>query len=498
LVTGSVALLTFTIVILSWILIDLLANQWRKSVILQGRNIALSGERALLRSDPEYDLHPLITRISNRDADVVNVVVTDAAGITVGDLELQNLYQKFEEPNQYEELWSEHLEAQEALYRVESSMMAKVPVWSLGKIIGWVYLSYSERQLHAALRRSWTISGVCVLGAFILAIAASLGLFRHISRPVDSLIAGVDAFRLGDMNRRIDPKGASEFRILARSFNRMAKRVVSAQDAVVEKRVTDRELEIAHDIQSTLIPNNVQAPEGYQIALSYQPAKQVGGDYVDVIALDDQRVAIVVADVSGKGIPGLAITAMLKIMLHELALREPSPMVVLRELNKAIAKHIRRYMFVTVFLAILDTRAGVLKLSSAGHCPTLIYRHDSQSLDIVRMHVPPIGVFPDEEFSTTLTEETIELAVGDMMLQYTDGVVESMDSGGEMFGYDRLYELFKVHAPDGSDAVIESLIRGEADFRRGEAVRDDQSTIAVRRTVAAEEPLTRQTTLEAS
>ncbi|UCG50787.1 MAG: SpoIIE family protein phosphatase, partial [Candidatus Latescibacterota bacterium] len=395
--TGAIALLALTLASVSYLLIEhqkrILVGELQKTIVLQGRNIALSSRKALLRSDPEYELFPILKRISSRNDGVEYVVITDAENLIQADLELQNVSKPLElDLGDYGPVVAHMLEDEEKLLESQHSFLLKTPIAGLGKTIGFVYMRYSKQELLDSMSRAVTITVICAVATFALGIVLSLLLFRRISHPMDIMIRGVDAFGRGELETRINLPNNNEFRLLATSFNEMASKLSSAQQELVAKKIMDRELEIAHDIQRTLIPANIKQPDGYEIATYYKAAMQVGGDYVDVIPIDSTRIAFVMADVSGKGIPGLVVMAMLKIMAHDLIKKGLSPKNVIRRLNESLATNMRRNMFVTMFLAVLDTESGDLTFSNAGHNPVVIFDNTTKRCMLRRIKGRPLGL----------------------------------------------------------------------------------------------------------
>ncbi|MDX1440302.1 MAG: SpoIIE family protein phosphatase [Rubricoccaceae bacterium] len=484
LVAGAIGLLAVTVTVISSMLIEserrILTAEIEKSVILQGRNIALASEKAFLRSDPEFELYPLVTRMSEGNEHINSITITDSSGILLGGVDLQHIAQKVDvEFEGYPPKQSPYLEAGESLYETSESFFLQSPVKSFGRTIGFVYMEYSKHGLRASLRRAITMTVVCGLGALFIATMMALQVFRRISRPISVLLKGVNCFGRGELETRIPSCGSREFRVLAGSFNEMAERIVEAQEELIDKKVTDRELEVAHDIQTTLIPANIAQPRGFSVGLHYKAARQVGGDYIDVIPVDGDRTAFVVADVSGKGIPGLVVMAMMKIMLHETVRKVIEPREVVRHLNAAIAKHLRKNMFVTMFLGVLDAQRAELRYSCAGHVPTVLYRSIPGRAEFIRVKVPPLGFLSDDEFCPRLVEGSVEFSRGDVILQYTDGLIESMNNGGDMFGCDRLLQLCQEHASRGAQGLVDAVLKAEGHFRGEAAQRDDLSLLCV-------------------
>ena len=483
---GAFALLAVTLTGVSYFLIGhqkrILTHDLQQSVVFQGRNVALSSAKALLRADPEFELIPLVTRISESSKYITSLLITDADQMIVGDLELQNIGEPFEPQPSGTLVRTDLVEDGESLYGDASSFTFVTPVRSLGKTIGYIHMVYSKRELIDAIRSAMTITLVCGAVTFLLGIILALVFFQRISDPLDIVVKGVNSLGKGNLNTRINLSTRNEFRFLAESFNTMASTLHEAQSELLDKHLVDHELEIAHDIQNTLIPDNIQQPEGYEIGIHYEAATQVGGDYVDVIPIDSNHVALAMADVSGKGIPGLVIMAMLKIMTFELVRKGNRPKDVIRSLNTSLAMNIRKNMFVTMFLGILNLKTGELVFSNAAHNPILIYDQPTGRSEFRRITGRPLALFSDDVFCERLTEDQITIPDGGLFLVYTDGLNESHDTSQGQFGHGRVKDLCDLHAREGAQTLVKRLVQSEVAFRGDLPQKDDLTLLAVRST----------------
>lgn len=481
---GAIALLGITVFSISYFLIDyekrILRHEIEKSVALQGRNIALSSEKALLRSDPEFELFPLVKNLLGSSNSIRSVVVTDAEGIIYGHSELQRVSQRYEKDlNAYERTPSQVLSPDESLYQDKNAFVLTTPIRSLDKTIGYVHLVYSKEEFNRSVRRAVFITIVLSALALCLGTVLSLLLFRRISEPMKRLMEGVQKLGEGELSTKITLSTRNEFRTLAESFNEMAERIVRAQDELVIKERMQKELEIARDIQATLIPKKVFQPGGYDVGIYYESATEVGGDYIDVIPADSDRLVMVMADVAGKGVPGLVVMAMLKIMVHALVGRTSSPADLLKELNVSIKKTIRPNMFVTLFVGILETKSGEFVYSNAGHNPLVIYDRHRKKCSFHKMAGPPLGIFPARVFNKEIAEYRIRIEPGVLILQYTDGLNESTNDQGQRFGLERIMSICEAYGSDGATSLVPRLARAEQTFRKGSSQMDDIALLAL-------------------
>jgi serine phosphatase RsbU (regulator of sigma subunit) len=492
---GAIALLGITVASISYFLIEnekrILTREIQRTIVFQGRNIADGSEKALLRSDPEFELFPLVNRLVSSNIGITSLVVTDANNIVQGANNLQMVSRPFAaNVDDYAPLASDLLAPGEAFYERRDAYLLSVPVKSRETTVGFVHMVYSKQELRDSIQDAVSITLMVGLVAFILGIVLALWLFRRISRPMDVLMRGVESLGEGRLETRITMPTRNEFHVLAQSFNTMTTRLADVQRELVEKEITDRELKIAHEIQATLIPHKVLQSEGFEIALYYNAAAQVGGDYVDVFKKDASTIAIVMADVAGKGIPGLVVMAMLRIMVHEYVATSESPKEIIRKLNVSLSRTMQQSMFVTLFIGILDTKSGDLVYSNAGHNPLVVYDGTTQQCEMQTMAGPPLGVFPDESYYPALELYRRKLRPGDVILQYTDGLTESNNENGKQFGRERVARFVREHAASGATELVDSLVSAEARFRGSVQQFDDLTLLAVRAKVPVHPPVT--------
>lgn len=480
---GAVAMLGVTVFAIGYFLIDsekrILTSEIEKTVVLQGRNIALGSEKALLRADPEFELYPLVKNLLAASESIESVVITDAEGIVCGHAELQELSKKYDfDARKYASSQSPFVAKGESLFENNGAFVLRTPVESSDKTVGYVYLTYSKKELDRLIRRAVFITLLVSTIALSLGTALSLLLFRRISEPMARLVEGVRKLGDGDLSTNIKLGTQNEFRTLADAFNDMARRISRAQEELVVKERMQRELEIARDIQATLIPKNVVQPDGYEVAVYYESATEVGGDYIDVIP-QGAHVVSVMADVSGKGVPGLVVMGMLKIMVQALVRRGLAPAELVKDLNVSLKKTLKPNMFVTLFVARLDPARGELVYSNAGHNPLVIFDRPTKKCTLHRMSGPPLGVFPASVFNEQINEYRLRLRPGALVVQYTDGLNESTNEKGEQFGMERIVSVCDAYGSEGAAALVPRLAGAELSFRRSAPQPDDIAVIAL-------------------
>jgi sigma-B regulation protein RsbU (phosphoserine phosphatase) len=247
-----------------------------------------------------------------------------------------------------------------------------------------------------------------------------------------------------------------------------------AQVELAAKERLERELELARQVQLSMLPHTFPDTPGVEFAASYAPARQVGGDFYDVIRLDDERVALVIADVSDKGMPAALYMALARSFILAEARRLDPPGVVLQHVNQLLLEVGEQDMFVTVFYGVLDRRNGRLTYSRAGHDhPFLLRDGRIEQLD---GHGMALGLFDAPLF--TLSEETIDLRPGDRLILYTDGLTDVDGPDGEMLGREGLAACLRDHAGRPPAEMCRAIFAALTDYR-GDAPQFDDMALVV-------------------
>ena len=236
-----------------------------------------------------------------------------------------------------------------------------------------------------------------------------------------------------------------------------------------------QELDLAGRIQQTVLPAEFPVLEGYDIRALVEPAREVSGDFYDVMRLDGGRIGLVIADVSDKGVPAALLMMASRTLLRGAAIGLQDPARVLEEVNSLMCVNNPQSMFVTVFFCILDPAAGTLVYANAGHPAPLVVHSGGVCTPLDSGENVVLGLLPGAEY------ELFELGLepGDLVFMYTDGVTEAMNNLGEEFGDGR---LLGVLAGDGSGSSLGSLSRvteAVREFAGGCVQRDDITCVAL-------------------
>jgi len=249
-----------------------------------------------------------------------------------------------------------------------------------------------------------------------------------------------------------------------------------------EKKRLDHDLEIARDIQRILLPSEAPAIDGFQISGINVPARLVSGDYFDYIRVDDERLGVAIADVSGKGVPASLIMAICRSVLRAEAARNPSPADVLRKVNRQLYPDIKEDMFISMAYLILDHHRDSITLARAGHDAPLLYKQQSQTVTPVKSPGMVVGIDSGNVFDRLTVDFAISLERDDCLVLYTDGVTETLNAEEDEFGLDRVIQAVRARANDGAQAIVKKIIQDVRDFTGSLPQNDDITLIAIRKT----------------
>lgn len=234
------------------------------------------------------------------------------------------------------------------------------------------------------------------------------------------------------------------------------------------------ELEVARELQRDLLPTEPPALPGYDFAFSYRSANTIGGDYYHFVPLPDGRIALLIGDASGHGMAAGLLMAIADTTIHIGLERDPSPLAVTELLNAALIRTGGTRAFMTLFIGLLSPESGQLTYVCAGHPFPLLRRDDGTVLRLGKGSFP-LGL----REAIDLQSDAVQIAAGDLLVLYTDGVPEAVDVDGESFGYERVQT--QVEPGGSAQAVHDRLLTEVSRFEGGEPPMDDRSLVVIHR-----------------
>jgi phosphoserine phosphatase RsbU/P len=322
----------------------------------------------------------------------------------------------------------------------------------------------------------------------LVALGMGLSLARSITGAIHHLFEGTERVGRGDFTHKIPITSHDQMGELAVSFNSMTTSIEYLLQEKAEKERLEQELRIARSIQMSLLPQGPLIVPGLTLTPHCEPAREVGGDYYDYVPMEDGRIGLLIADVSGKGTSAALYMAELKGIILSLSERHTSPRDLLINANQIISRHLDTRSFITITYAVVDLTARTLTYARAGHCPLIHVPGPGAPSRTAQILIPDgmvLGLQIDDgsKFAQYLEEATVPLGAGDLFLFYTDGISETMNGDGELFGDTRLAALAQRHS-DLPPAEIRERILREVQAFAGTAVQQDDMTMLLL-TVAA-------------
>ncbi|MDD1706153.1 MAG: SpoIIE family protein phosphatase [Methanoregulaceae archaeon] len=339
-------------------------------------------------------------------------------------------------------------------------------------------LTYTDAILREQLRSLLAFHLSLGFIAVLLGILAAYGASRLISKPIHEIVEDVGIISQGDLDHTIRRMKNDEFIRLEESINLMIRRIREESEELERKNA---ELRVAAEIQQSLLPGTIDTVPGFEMAARSVPARIVGGDFYDVITAAEMpyatgNVGIVIADVSGKGLPAAIFMALSKVVLHVNAASHPRPVDAVRHANNRITAESKTSMFVTACYGVIDPGAHTFTYVNAGHNPPFVVQGNGGSIRQLDPTGMVLGALEDAEYG----EQTIPLSIGDSIVLYTDGITEATNARNELFGEERLRNVLLQHhdlpANELADAILDEITR----FCGGEPQSDDITLFVVK------------------
>ena len=263
---------------------------------------------------------------------------------------------------------------------------------------------------------------------------------------------------------------------IERTLTHMAewKEALLSRDKLV---AIQNELDVASKIQQAILPTSFPEGAGFEVYGNMAPARNVGGDFFDVVVLENGRLGLAVADVSDKGVPAALFMMSSRTLLKGAAIGMGTPGGVLSEVNDLLTEDNETFMFVTVLYAVFEPDTGTLNYANGGHSNPLLVHADGSSEELPLTGGIALGVMEGLGYA----ENSIVMAPGDTLVLYTDGVSEAMNPEEEEFGVDRLRQIFVDNPPTSAKEANEAILEAVNDFASGHPQSDDVTCLVLRR-----------------
>ena len=318
--------------------------------------------------------------------------------------------------------------------------------------------------------------------AGVVSVILSLFIARSVTRPIKMMAESTALIASGNLNICLNFRRGDEIGELADSFNLMVERLAAAGEErdrlhkeLLQKEKLSQELKLAAQIQQSFLPVAFPWSRRYRANARSVPAEVVGGDFYDFVELSDGRIGIVLGDVAGRGIAAAVYMARVISDFRATALRASGPQEALERLNQQLFSRSTRGIFVTMTYLVLDVSSGELTYSSGGHLPALLRRGETGAVEILDEDAGlPLGI----SSQPGLGERTLTLEPEDQLLLVTDGVVEGLCGGHDVFNFDGLAEIFR-HRTLRDGGVVDAVFEEVARLSSAEVQQDDMTVLTL-------------------
>jgi serine phosphatase RsbU (regulator of sigma subunit) len=435
-----------------------------EKLLVQARSYSgPAGKHILSAAEPDaLMLNNLCRKLSADNPDLYWVGIAGPDSVVIAHTNIRQVVSKKKLPFASNQNPIPGIKTGERLSISGDSVLISVPVVEEGIELGYLSAAGTTRPIKEARRRSITTVASITVIMILLGLPVTMLLVQKKLRPVSTITNQLRKINFDDISINIPISSRNEFGYLAETLHVMGDKLNLARQELVERERMARELEIAREIQVNILPRQYPTSSTFEFGGAYKSAREVGGDYYDFINFGDEHLAFLVADVSGKSLPGMLVMLLTRDIVKNLTRTMWEPGQLLRAVNQELEPNIKKGMFVTMFYGLLYRRTGRFVFASAGHNPLIWVRATGLKPDLVRPKGYPLGMMSPSMFNQRLETAEIQLSPGDCLIQYTDGVNEAHNPKEEEFGMDRLIQAVLTNRTlDPSDMVATVLSHHE-------------------------------------
>ncbi|MFA7255744.1 MAG: SpoIIE family protein phosphatase [Candidatus Omnitrophota bacterium] len=352
-----------------------------------------------------------------------------------------------------------------------------------GEIVGVLGLDIAQQTVIMIRQEFFSLFLISIGACLAFSLAVGLLSSLWLTRPIRRVVKGMETVGGGDLEHKLERFSETEFDRMSRIFNKMTgslkRMMLELAETVRENERVRRELEIATEIQKSIFPEHPPQVEGLEIEAKSVPAKEVGGDYYDFIPVSSGgQMGFIIADASGKGLPGTLYMTRSRSVFRVVSSEETHPGQILSRSNNYIAADASsgKGMFITVLYLLYDKTKKQMTCANAGHYSPLWFKAREKVFAGITASGVPVGILPDQ----TYQEETIQLAPQDLLVMYTDGVIEAKAAHGEMFGIERLKRLVEQNSSLCARDLFQKIEAGIKEFIGDAPPFDDLTLMVIR------------------
>jgi serine phosphatase RsbU (regulator of sigma subunit) len=448
-------------------------------------NLATSAEDLLVMKD-DLGLAKLVYDTKTNNTGVIYSFIIDEDQTIWAHTDISLVNKQYQPPPGLKKLDYEQILMQPYKMADQTAVFEIAMPITVGQTkIGAAYVAISQEAVQNAITGARKGVALVTIVILLIGIIGILLLVSVIIGSLGNLTQDIEAIGDGDLDRRIITSRKDEIGRITSAVGIMTQKLKKARAELIEKERMKKEMQIAKEIQQSILPRSLPQIPGLEIDTYYQAAREVGGDYYDLIKIDNEHFGVLVSDVSGKGVPGSLVMSMTRSIIQIEALKNPSPHGLLTEVHATLSKDIPEGLFITMFYIVFDLTEHTMDYCCAGHNPAYLYNANNNELAVLKPDGPPLGIslFDKETFAAQLIEEKRTFEPGEMLFLYTDGVTEAMNSAKEQFSEERLEHMIKEHGKLKPGEFKKILSEAVESFTGNEPQSDDITFIILQQTI---------------
>jgi len=452
------------------------------SLLLQARSYTgPAGKLILSSAEPDaLLLNNLCNKLSQNNPDIYWVGITDANKHFVAHTEIKQVF--VQQTLNVESVSSDEfiLLKNETLALRGDTIYLAVPIVENALDVGTIALASSVRQIKEARTVAiYTVSTITLV-MILIGIPVTMIVLSRKLRPISDITNSLKAVDFNNFNINLKIPAKNEFGYLAETLSVMGARIKQASREALERDRMNRELIIAKEIQRNLLPTNYPKKKCFEFAGTYSSAREIGGDYYDFIDFGDGFTGFLVADVSGKSLPGMLIMLLTRDIVKRHARLVRNPAQLLAAVNDELLRSIKKGMFVTMFIAVIDENTGKVAFASAGHNPLMAVKSNADKIELIKTRGFPLGLVNPEQFEKRIEYAELTLNPGDWLIQFTDGINEALDQNNNEFGMERFVGIVKKYSLTEPNNLIARIMEAHQAFVKDAPQYDDITLLAMK------------------
>jgi len=477
-----IALMLVTGIVITGQYVDITTQSVIEKVLVQARSYSgPAGKHIISTDNPDVLLlNNICKKLIADNPDIYWVGITGNDDVYLAHSDIKQVISSKKMDQIFSDSYQDILNEGEAFDIANDTIYLNVPISENNILLGRLGLASSTREIIKA--RQLSIISVVTITVVMLMIGLPFTMFilQRKLKPVKIITNHLKDINFEDISLEIPITSKNEFGYLAQTLHTMGIKLNTAQKDIIIKERVSREMEIAREIQYNILPKDYPQSNKFEFHGMYQSAMEVGGDYYDFIKCDEKHIAFLVADVSGKSLPGMLIMLLTRDIVKKYAFTSHKPDELLSLINSELLLSIKKGMFVTMFIGVLNIETGLFEFASAGHNPLVYINSGSNKIDLIKTKGYPLGMMPADQFDKRIELGSLSLNQGDQIIQYTDGINEAHNSEREEFGMDRLVDSIRENIKFKQKEFVSKVMEKHQLFVGNADQYDDMTMVALK------------------